>query len=165
MMNYIEKSNVITEGLRKSFQSTDCKMANRRCYGYDSLPNGTLTVNPTEAEIVHQIFAWYLAGDSFGKIAAGLEKQGVLSPTQKAKWNREAISKLLSNEKYTGSVLLQKTMSICGTQLRNEGELEQVLIIHHHDAIITAQDFENVQQMKNERTKCPVQGTKMILSF
>jgi hypothetical protein len=165
MTNYIDKSNVITEGLRKSFQSTGCKMANHRCYGYDISPNGDLTVNQAEAEVVRLIFRWYLAGDSFGKIAAGLEQQGVLSPTRKAKWNREAISKLLSNEKYTGSVLLQKTMSICRTQFKNEGELDQVLITHHHEAIISSQDFETVQQMKNERAKCPVQGIKMTLSF
>lgn len=48
-------------------------------------------------------------------------------------------------------------MSICGVQLKNKGELEQVLITHHHDAIISAQDFERVQQIKNERAKCPVQ--------
>ncbi len=165
MMNYIDKANVITEGLRKSFQGTDCKMANRRCYGYDILPNGDLTANLAEVEVVRWIFKRYFAGDSLGKIAAGLEQQGVLSPTGKAKWNREAISKLLSNEKYTGSVLLQKTMSICGTQLKNEGELDQVLITHHHEALISAQDFETVQQMKRERAKAPVQEMKMTLSF
>lgn len=165
MTNYTDKSNVITEGLRKTFQSPDCKIANRRCYGYDVSPNGDLTVNQAEAKVVRLIFVWYLAGDSLGKIAAGLEKQGVLSPTGKAKWNREAISKLLSNEKYTGSVLLQKTMSICGTQFKNEGELEQVLIARHHDLIISAQDFETVQQMKHENAKYPVQDIKITLSL
>ncbi|MEG2617646.1 MAG: hypothetical protein RR998_07775 [Oscillospiraceae bacterium] len=33
-MNYFEQSNKITDGLRKSFHSTDSKMANRVCYGY-----------------------------------------------------------------------------------------------------------------------------------
>lgn len=165
MTNYIDKSNAITEGLHKSFQSTDCKMANRRCYGYDISLSGDLTVNQAEAEVVRWIFKRYLAGDSFGKIAAGLEKQGVLSPTGKAKWTREAISKLLSNEKYTGSVLLQKTINICGVQLKNEGELEQVLIIHHHESIILSKNFETVQKMKNERTKCPVQRIEIVLSF
>ncbi|PYG88772.1 recombinase [Ruminiclostridium sufflavum DSM 19573] len=165
MTTYIDKSNGITEGLRKSFQSTDCKMANRQCYGYDISPNGDLVVNHGEAKVVRWIFERYLVGESFGKIAAGLEQHGVLSPTGKAKWNREAISKLLSNEKYTGSVLLQKTMSICGTQIKNEGELDQMLITHHHDAIISTQDFETVQQMKHERAKAPVQEMKMMLSF
>ena len=113
-MKITTKSEQITEGLRKSFQTADCKMANRPCYGYTVDADGELVVQETEAAVVRWIFDRYLAGDSFGKIAAGLEKQGILSPTGKAKWNREAISKLLSNEKYTGSVLLQKTVSICG---------------------------------------------------
>ena len=116
MTSYRDKSNEITEGLRKSFQSADCKIANRTCYAYDTSPNGELTINQSKAKVVRWIFERYLAGDSLDKIAAGLEAQGILSPTGKAKWSREAISKLLSNEKYTGSVLLQKTMSICGIQ-------------------------------------------------
>lgn len=97
-MNYFEQSEKITEGLRKSFQSGDSKMANRVCYGYTVQPDGELAINEAEAKIVRWIFSRYLAGDSFGKISAGLEKHGVLSPTGKAKWNRETISKLLSNE-------------------------------------------------------------------
>ncbi len=125
MTNSFTKLEQITDGLRKSFRSADCKMANRTCYGYDTAEDGELTINETEATIVRWIFSRYLAGDSLGKIATGLEKQGVSSPSGKAKWSREAISKLLSNEKYTGSVLLQKTVSYCGIQFQNDGELEQ----------------------------------------
>lgn len=110
MTNYIDKSNAITAGLLKSFQRTDCKMANRRCYGYDAALRGDLIINEPESKIVRWIFERYIAGDSFGKIAAGL-KNKVFFPLPE-KRNREAISKLLSNEKYTGSVLLQKTVSI-----------------------------------------------------
>lgn len=165
MNNFINKSNQITEGLRKSFQSAECKMANRACYGYNTRPDGELVINESEAKVVHWIFAHYLAGDSFGKITAELEKQGISSPTGKAKWNREAISKLLSNEKYTGSVLLQKTMSFCGVQFKNDGELEQVLIRNHHEAIIPTQDFERVQQIKKERAKSQTQESGINLSF
>lgn len=144
---YSNKSTKITEGLRKSFKDTDCKMANRICYSYTVDQDGELIVKEPEASVVRWIFSRYLAGDSLGKIAAGLEGQGIKSPTGKAKWNREAISKLLSNEKYTGSVLLQKTVSFCGMQFENEGELEQVLIKGHHEAIISSADFERVQAM------------------
>ena len=109
-------SERVTSGLRRSFRDADCKTANRVCYGYTTTADGNLIINETEAKIVRWIFEQYRAGDSLGKIAAGLERMGVESPSGKAKWNREAISKLLSNEKYTGSVLLQKTMSFCGTQ-------------------------------------------------
>lgn len=157
-MNYFKQSEKITEGIRKSFQSTDSKMANRVCYGYATQTDGELVINEAEAKIVRWIFSSYLAGESFGKIAMGLEKQSIISPTGKAKWNREAISKLLSNEKYTGSVLLQKTMSLCGIQFKNDGELERVFIKGHHEAIISPADFDNVQQMKNERSKTQTQN-------
>ncbi|HVI39286.1 MAG TPA: recombinase family protein [Anaerovoracaceae bacterium] len=161
----MNKSNQITEELRKSFQSTECKIANRVCYGYNAQADGELVINKEEARVIRWIFDCYLGGYSFGKIAAGLEKQSILSPTGKAKWNREAISKLLSNEKYTGSVLLQKTLSFCGMQFKNDGELEQVLIKNHHEAIIPSQDFERVQEIKNERAKSPAQEAGINLSF
>lgn len=165
MNNFVNKSEQITEGLRNSFQTTDCKMANRVCYGYDVQPDGELAINETEAKVVRWIFNRYLAGDSLGKIVVGLEQRGVPSPTGKAKWSREAISKLLSNEKYTGSVLLQKTMSVCGTQMRNDGELAKVLVKNHHEAIICAEDFEKVQQLKQERSKTPTLECGMKLSM
>lgn len=164
-MKITTKRERITEGLRKSFQSMDCKMANRPCYGYAVDADGELVINEAGANVVRWIFARYLAGDSFGKIAAGLEKQGILSPTGKAKWNREAISKLLSNEKYTGSVLLQKTVSICGVQFQNDGEQNQVLIKGHHEAIISVSDFEKARQMKAGRSKAQSQECGMKMSF
>ena len=72
-------------------------MAKRRCYGYTINPDGKLEINPDEAKVVSWIFERHLAGDSLGKIAAGLERQGIPSPTGRPKWNREAIDKLLSN--------------------------------------------------------------------
>lgn len=164
-MNYTDKSTKITEALRKSFQTTDCKIANRTCYGYTTTVDGVLVASEAEAVIVKWIFDRYLAGKSFGKIVSGLERKGVLSPTGKAKWNREAISKLLSNEKYTGSVLLQKTVSYSGIQFQNDGEEAQVLIKGHHEAIISVSDFEKVQQLKAERAKAPMQDCGMKMSF
>lgn len=148
MTSYVDKSERITEGVRQSFKNPDCKMANRSCYGYNLTPGGELVVNEAEAKVVRWIFERYVAGDSLGKIAAGLQEQNISSPSGRPKWNREAISKLLSNEKYTGSVLLQKTMSVYGTQFKNDGELEQVLIKNHHDAVVSAEDFDKVQRIK-----------------
>lgn len=101
-MNTIQKSETTKNGLRKGFQDGSSKMAKRRCYGYTINPDGELEINPDKAKVVSWIFERYLAGDSLGKIAAGLEKQSIPSPTGRPKWNREAIDKLLSNEKYTG---------------------------------------------------------------
>lgn len=68
-MGVINMTNKITEGLRKSFQSTECKMANRICYGYNVQADGELVINKEEARVVRWIFDRYLEGDSFGKIS------------------------------------------------------------------------------------------------
>lgn len=120
-MNVIQKSEAVKAGLRKGFQDGSSKMAHRKCYGYDVNSDGELAVDPDEAKVVRWIFEQYLAGMSLGKIAADLEKKRILSPTGRSKWNRETINKLLSNEKYTGRVLLQKTVSTGAVQIENDG--------------------------------------------
>ena len=154
-MNIIKKSESIRAGLRKGFQDGTSKMAQRRCYGYDTGPDGELVINPDEAVVVRWIFERYLNGDSLGKIAAGLEEQGILSPTGKPKWNREALNKLLSNEKYTGRVLLQKTISAGGSQVKNDGFMERYLYSDSHKAIVSDEIFRDVQQKKLQRTNQP----------
>ena len=164
-MKSFQKSESIKAGLRKSFQDGGSKMARRRCYGYQTAPDGTLVIDPQEAEIVIWIFQQYKAGKSPGKIAAGLEKQGILSPAGKAKWNREAIDKLLSNEKYTGRVLLQKTVSTGAVQIKNDGRINRYLYTDSHEAIISDELFEAVQQEKCNRSKRLEDGLSMTQGF
>ena len=140
-------------------------MAKRKCYGYDVGPDGKLTVNPDETKVVCWIFERYLAGDSFGKIAIGLERQGILSPTGRPRWNREAIDKLLSNEKYTGRVLLQKTVSTGAVQIENDGLMDRYLYTGTHEAIISDEMFMAVQREKLNRSKEPENQVVMKLSL
>ena len=164
-MNTIQKSEAIKNGLRKGFQDGSSKMAKRKCYGYEVGSDGELTVNPDEAKVVYWIFEQYLAGDSLGKIAASLERQGIPSPTGKPKWNRETIDKLLSNEKYTGRVLLQKTVSTGAVQIENDGLMDRYLYTDAHEAIISDERFMAVQQEKLIRSKEPKNHVAMKLSF
>ena len=164
-MNAIQKSEAIKAGLRKGFQDGSSKMANRKCYGYEIGPDGELVVNPDEAQIVCWIFEQYLLGKSLGKIAAGLEARGILSPTGRSKWNREAIDKLLSNEKYTGRVLLQKTVSTGAVQIENDGLMDRYLYTDTHEAIISDEIFMAVQQEKLKRTKNPENTIAMSFIF
>ena len=127
-------------------------MAHRKCYGYEVGSNGELAVNPEEAKVVRWIFEQYIAGDSLGKIASGLEQQGIPSPTSRPKWNREAINKLLSNEKYTGRVILQKTISTGTVQIENNGPMERYLYTGSHEAIISDEMFKVVQKEKQKRS-------------
>ena len=164
-MNVIQKSEAIKTGLRKGFQDGSSKMAKRKCYGYDINPDGELAMNPEEAQVVCWIFEQYLAGNSLGKIAAGLERQGIPSPTGRPKWNREAIDKLLSNEKYTGRVLLQKTVSTGAVQTENRGLMDRYLYTGSHEAIIPDEMFMAVQREKLSRSKEPQKEIVMKLTF
>ena len=164
-MNVIQKSESIKNGLRKGFQDGSSKMAKRKCFGYDVGPDGELAINPKEAQVVCWIFERYLAGDSLGKIATGLEKQGIPSPTGKPRWNREAIDKLLSNEKYTGRVMLQKTISTGAVQIENDGLMGRYLYTGTHEAIISDEMFMAVQHEKLSRSKEPQNQVVMKLTF
>ena len=164
-MSTENKSSKIKVALRQGFFNGTSKMADRKCYGYNRTADGSLVINQEEAEIVQWIFESYSNGASFGKIAKKLEKRGILSPTGKAKWNREAIFKLLSNEKYVGNVLLQKTITEDGYQVKNQGELGRVLIRNHHPAIISNELFEVVQQSKLERSNEITEKSEMKMIF
>ena len=90
---------------------------------------------------------------SLGKIASVLKAKGILSPTGKTKWNREAIDKLLSNEKYTGRVILQNTVRTGVSQVENDGLMARYLYSDAHEAIISDELFMKVQEEKQRRAK------------
>lgn len=164
-MNRYEKSTAIKSGLRKGFREGSSKLAGRKCYGYDTDTDGSLTINQDEAQVVHWIFERYAAGDSLWKIATGLEQHGIISPSGKTRWNREAIDKLLSNEKYTGRALLQKTISTGTSQIENDGLMVRYLYADHHEAIISDEVFQTVQEKKMSRSRNPDNSLSMLQLF
>ena len=83
----------------------------------------------------------------------------------KPRWNREAIDKLLSNEKYTGRVLLQKTISTGAVQIENDDLMARYLYTGTHEAIISDEIFTAVQQEKLSRSKEPQNHVAMRLTF
>ena len=146
------KSTLITAGMRKSFRDGTSKLSKRVCYGYECDEHGSLAVCEREAAVVRQIFGYYLAGASLGQIADHLAEREIPSPTGKARWGREALGKLLRNEKYVGQVRLQKTIVRDGKQVAN-GEVDQYIYTNNHPAIITTEAFEETQMRLLERSK------------
>ena len=164
-MNMIKKGEAIRSSLQKGFQEGTSKLTHRRCFGYNVGSDGELITNSDEAAIVRWIFDQYLGGSSLGKIAADLERKDVLSPTGRSKWNRETLNKLLSNEKYTGRVLLRKTISVGGSQIKNDGFMERYLYTDLHEAIISDEMFQAVQRKKLSRAKNPENTVAVNLTF
>ena len=68
-------------------------------YGY-VLNNGEIVIHEEKADVIRNIFEYYLAGASLGKIVDMLFAKGISSPTGNLKWTRAAVDKLLANKKY-----------------------------------------------------------------
>ena len=68
-------------------------------YGYVLLGD-EVAIHEENANVVRNIFEYYLAGASLGKIVDMLFAKGILSPTGNPKWTRAAVDKLLANKKY-----------------------------------------------------------------
>ena len=149
----MSKSEQIRAGLQKSFQSGTSAKVSTVCYGYKVTRSGELAIDSTRAKIVTFIFHQFMNGNSLGKISDALARMSVSSPTGKAKWSRETISKLLANEKYIGDVVLGKTNVIDGVQVKSHDASKKVLMRAHHPAIISHELFNTVQQEKQKRSR------------
>ncbi len=78
-------------------------------------------------------------GISLRRISKRLSELKIKSPRGHDTWSIETIRKILNNEKYYGTVLLQKTFVshyFTGKQSLNKGECTQYLIENNHEPII-----------------------------
>lgn len=70
-------------------------------FGYQ-LTCGTVTPHELEAEMVRMIFRQYIAGESYSRIAAELEKAGCPYSEGASRWNKNMVGRILQNRKYLG---------------------------------------------------------------
>ena len=109
--------------------------------------NGVYIVKPEEAEIVRNIFTDYLSGMGIEAIMKKLNAQGKTSRNGHA-WCRSSVRKVLGNYSYTGNLLLQTTFRenhITKKMLPNRGELPMYHAENTHEAIISMEDYREVQ--------------------
>ena len=74
------------------------------------------------------------------------------------KWTASTVKSILTNEKYKGDALLQKTFTpdyLTKKTKKNDGQIPQYYVENSHPAIITAEVFDAVQTEMERR-----QGTK-----
>lgn len=116
--------------------------------GYRRTSEGSLEIIPDEAEIVKLIFNSYLSGMGKLAIANQLNEQGILTKNGN-QWGPESVLRILKNEKYTGTMILQKFYSenhITKRKMKNEGQLQKYIIDESHPAIIEKHIFDAVQK-------------------
>ena len=123
----------------------------RFMFGYDIDRNG-IRINKGEAEIVRDVYARFLDGESMGSIARSLEQRGVTCRLG-GQWSKQRIRGMLSNEKYCGNALLMKKYRNNHIEKRltlNRGELPMYYAEGTHEAIIDQDTFNLVQERLKE---------------
>ena len=126
----------------------------KKFLGYTKDADGNLVIVPEEAELGRRIFRMFLEGNSSMKIAKILTEEGVKTVTGKNLWHATVIDKMLSNEKYMGDALLQKTYTVdflSKKKVINKGIVPQYYIEGNHEAIIPKELFYKVQEEKARR--------------
>ena len=143
-------------GIIRKFENGTIILNHNRFMGYTKGKDGELAIVPEEAETVRLIFRMYLEGTSIAGIKRHLEKEGILTVTGRKIWNEGTISKMLSNEKYMGDALLQKSYTadfLTKTRKKNNGEMRQYYITDNHEGIVAKEIYYAVQQEKQRRAE------------
>ncbi len=141
-------------GLQYRYQQGKVQVNHKRFMGYTKDEDGNLIIVPKEAKIIKRIYREYLEGKSLAGIGRDLEKDGVLTAAEKPKWRPETLKKILTNEKYIGDALLQKTITVdflTKKRVKNEGHLPQYYVENNHEAIIPKELFLQAQEELHRR--------------
>lgn len=142
-------SKNITWAFRKNFEEGKVVINYKRMVGYRKGEDGKPEIVPEEAEIVRNIFEWFLAGRTPREIVAMLQADGVQTKCGKVKWQVSTILRILKNEKFCGDAILQKTVTldcISKTHKKNTGEAPMYYVHNNHDPIISRETFNKAQE-------------------
>ena len=148
-------SKNVAWGIRQSFKNGNVPMQYKKLLGYKKGADGNAEIVSDEAEIVKEIYRCYLDGASLNQIADMLNNRGLTTKGSNSPYRKEVIQRILTNEKYTGDALLQKTyITDCITKKsrKNNGELPMYLVKNHHEPIISRTDFNRVQEEMARRS-------------
>ena len=135
-------------GKKRAMEAGKVSIAYKNLYAYEKGADGKPAPIPAQAEIVRELYTRYLAGASLRELKDWLEHGKQPTVAGGTAWSITAVKGILTNEKYCGDVLLQKTFStdvISKKVVKNTGQLPKYLIQNHHEGIVTREQFQAVQ--------------------
>ena len=151
-----------------------------RLYGYEKDADGKFCIIPEQAEIVRELYKRYESGASLRNLQDWLEENQIKTVLGESKWTATSIKSILTNEKYCGDVLLQKTFRtdvISKKVIKNIGQMAQYYMPDHHEAIVSREQYNAVKAEMARRSALldriknavslellPVQGQAMSIS-
>ncbi len=157
-------------------------------YGYLKDPDDRhhLIIDPIAAEVVRNIYRWFLDGMSIIGIAKKLNQLGIPNPTAYKRqlgfnyrhpagaqndglWPDSSVRRILKNQMYTGDMVQNKTktksykVQVC----TNVPQEEWIIVPDTHEAVIPREQFEAVQQllMRDTRTSPGVSHVSIFAGY
>lgn len=142
-------------------------------FGYivNDYATADISIDEPAAAIVRRIFKMYLNGKGMNAICKTFAQEGIMTPSmreqelkfQKGKtykkkvsstWNPGQVSKLLGDEFYIGNLVTgrYKRRGINGMDVRTD-KADQHVFENHHEAIISKEDFDAVQELRKSHVK------------
>lgn len=141
-----------------------------------------LVIDEFAAMTVRDIFKWKIKGYSNQKIAERLNAAGILSPLEYkrmlgwafstafklkpvAKWSAQAVSRILENEIYTGTMVQGKESSPNYKVKKKfkKPRSEWAIVENTHDGIITKEDFFLVRRIISTDTRTAPEQKELYL--
>lgn len=150
----IKKSRVIRWAWQIRFSKGLALMPTHSILGYDKDRDGNIVIVPKEAKVVRYIYAQYLDGLCAAQIAAQLTQAQIPTVKGRSIWRNEGVLSILRSEKYVGDALMQKTYTpdcLSHKSVPNKGCLPQYYKKSHHPAIISRDDWNEVQRQLLQR--------------
>jgi len=147
-------SDNIRWAVNKKFEKGQFSLPYSCFLGYDKGPDGRPVINEEQAKIVREIYHRFLAGESPYCICKALESKGIKAPRGGSEWSKTTIVSILSNEKYAGNAILQKSFTadfLTKKKQVNNGEVPKYYVQDSHEAIVTQEEFDLVQAELKER--------------
>lgn len=154
-----EESRTISEnvkwGKRESYKKGNVSFAYSRFLGYKK-EDGKIIIDEEQAVVVKQIYQWFLRdGLTYTAIAQRLIDNEVKTPGGKNNWTVNNITSILTNEKYKGHAILQKSYCenfLTHTMKKNTGQMPMYHVEDSHPAIID-EDTWNETQLEIQRRR------------
>ena len=152
-------SENVTLGQRKRFADGKVSLPYKNFLGYEKGKDGIPKIIEKEAKIVRLIYRLFLEGKTISAITKHLTDIKIPTPAGKEKWYTTTVRSILTNEKYKGDALLQKCYTIdflTKKTKKNEGEVPQYYVKQSHEAIISPEIYDLVQDELKKREQAKV---------
>ena len=126
-------------------------------YGYDKIIGDyfNLSINEEEANVIRQIFKWYIEEGYGGSKIAGMLNERGIKTKRGNKWSQNSICRILTNEIYTGKIIngKEEVADFLTGQRKEKDESEWMVTVRPELRIIDDEIFDKAQDIIKGRQK------------